>query len=99
MFTHRSVVNRIRGLRYAVHLNDFKLAQRLRMALIATLRHIDEPMRDEVARLLHVSGLWVRNVGDRHKIKRDIDKLARDIVPHLGRQRNVRDMIDDGAGR
>jgi hypothetical protein len=99
MFTHRSVVNRIKGLRYAVRLNDFKLAQRLRMALVATLRHIDEPMRDEVAQLLHVSGLWVRNVGDRHKIKRDIDKLARDIVPHLGRQRNVHDMVDDGAGR
>ena len=99
MFTHRSLVGRIKGLRYAVRLNDFKLAQRLRMALTATLRHIDEPVRDEVARLVDISGLWVRNIGDRHKRKREIDWLARDIVPHLGRGRNVRDMIDDGAGR
>jgi hypothetical protein len=40
-----------------------------------------------------------RGAWDRHKIKRDIDKLARDIVPDLGRQRNVREMIDDGAVR
>jgi hypothetical protein len=99
MLTRRSVVARINGLRYAVRLNDFRLAQRLRMALIATLRHIDEPVRDEVARLVDVSGLWVRNIGDRHKIKREIDRLAHDIVPHLGRGRNVRHLIDDGSGR
>jgi hypothetical protein len=98
MFTHRSVVGRIKGLRYAVRLNDFRLAQRLRMALVAILRHVDEPVRDEVARLVDVSGLWVRNLGDRHKIKREIDRLVRDIVPHLDRRRNVRDMIDDGPG-
>jgi hypothetical protein len=98
MFTHRSAVGRIKGLRYAVRLNDFRLAQRLRMALTASLRHIDEPVRNEVARLVDVSGLWVRNIGDRHKIKREIDRLARDIVPHLARRRNVRDMIDDGHG-
>jgi hypothetical protein len=56
-------------------------------------------VRDEVARLVDISGLWLRNIGDRHKRKREIDRLARDIVPHLGRGRNVRDMIDDGAGR
>ena len=97
MFTHRSLVGWIKGLRYAVRLNDFKLAQRLRMALTATPRHIDEPVRDEVARLVDISGLWLRNIGDRHKRKREIDRLARDIVPHLGRGRNVRDMIDDGV--
>ena len=99
MFTRRSVVGRIKGLRNAVRLNDFRLAQRLRMALTATLRHIDEPVRDELAHLVDVSGLWVRNIGDRHKIKREIDKLARDIVPHLGRGRNVQGMSDDGPGR
>lgn len=98
MFTHRSVAGRVKGLRYAVWLNDFKLAQRLRMALTATLRHIDEPVRNEVARLVDVSGLWVRNIGDRHKIKREIFRLARDIVPHLDRRRDVRHMID-GPGR
>jgi hypothetical protein len=98
MFTHRSVVGRIKGLRYAVRLNDFRLAQRLRMALVATLRHVDEPVREDVARLVDVSGLWVRNIGDRHKIKQEIEKLTREIVPHLGRRRNVCDMIDDGPG-
>ena len=79
MFTHRSLVGWIKGLRYAVRLNDFKLAQRLRMALTATLRHIDEPVRDEVARLVDISGLRVRNIGDRHKRKREIDRLAGEI--------------------
>jgi hypothetical protein len=80
------LADRIKGLRYAVHLNDFKLAQRFRMGLAVTLRHLDEPVRDDVARLIDVSGLWVRNVGDRHKNKREIQKLARDIVPQLGAQ-------------
>ena len=61
-------------------------AQRFRMGLAVTLRHLDEPVRDDVARLVDVSGLWVRNVGDRHKNKREIEKLARDIVPQLGAQ-------------
>jgi hypothetical protein len=83
MFAHRSLAGRIKGLRYAVHLNDFRLAQRLRMALAITLRHLDEPVRNDVARLVDVSGLWVRNVGDRHENKREIQKLVRDIVPQL----------------
>ena len=62
---------------------NFKLAQRLRMALAITMRHLDEPLRDDVARLVDVSGLWVRNVGDRHKNKREIQKLVRDIAPQL----------------
>ena len=82
----RSLAGGIKGLRYAVRLNDFKLAQRFRMGLAVTLRHLDEPVRDDVARLVDVSGLWVRNVGDRHKNKREIEKLARDIVPQLGAQ-------------
>jgi hypothetical protein len=80
----RSLAGRIKGLRYAVRLNDFRLAQRLRMALAVTLRHLDQPVRDEVARLVDLSGLWVRNVGDRHENKREIQKLVRDIVPQLG---------------
>jgi hypothetical protein len=83
MVARRSLAGRIKGLRYAVHLNDFKLAQRLRMALAVTLRHLDEPVRNEVARLVDVSGLWVRNVGDRHKNKQEIQRLVRDIVPQI----------------
>ena len=82
----RSLAGRVKGLGYAVRLNDFKLAQRFRMGLAVILRHLDEPVRDDVARLVDVSGLWVRNVGDRHKNKREIQKLARDIVPQLGAQ-------------
>jgi hypothetical protein len=77
----RSLAGRIKGLRYAVRLNDFKLAQRFRMGLTVTLRHLDEPVRD-----VDVSGLWVRNVGDRHKNKREIQELTRHIVPQLGAQ-------------
>ena len=82
----RSLAGRIKGLRYAVRLNDFKLAQRFRMGLTVTLRHLDEPVRDDVARLVDVSGLWVRNVEDRHKNKREIQELTRHIAPQLGAQ-------------
>ena len=58
-----SLAGRVKGLGYAVRLNDFKFAQRFRMGLAVTLRHLDEPVRDDVARLIDVSGLWVRNVG------------------------------------
>jgi hypothetical protein len=42
-----------------------------------------------------VTGLLVRNIGDRHKVKREIDKLSRDIDPHSGRQRKVRENTVD----
>jgi hypothetical protein len=63
----RSLAGRIKGLRYAVRLNDFKLAQRLRVALVATLRRLEEPTRDEVALLVDNGGMWIRNVGDRQR--------------------------------
>jgi hypothetical protein len=71
-----------------------KLAQRFRMGLAVSLRHLDEPVRDDVARLVDVSGLWVHNVGDRHKNKREIQKLARGIVPQLGAQSRARSPHD-----
>lgn len=81
----RLLSGRVKGLRYAVALNDFRLAQRLRMGLVAVVRHLEEePVRDEITRLVDVSGLWVRNVGDRHKTRREIEKLVRDIIPQLG---------------
>jgi hypothetical protein len=55
----------------------------LRMALAPALRRLDEPVRDEIARLMDISGLWVRSVGDRHRNKREIQKLVREIVPQL----------------
>jgi hypothetical protein len=85
MLADQSLAGRVKGLRHAVRQNDFKLAQRLRMALFVTLRYLDEPPRDNVARLVDVSGLWVRNVGDRHYYKHQINNLANDIVALLGR--------------
>ena len=61
---------RVKALRLAVHLDNFRLAQRLRMGLAAYLRHLEKPLRDDVARLFEISGLWLRNVGDRHVTKR-----------------------------
>ncbi len=99
MFTYRSLASRIKGLRYAVGLNDFKLAQRLRMTLAPTLRHLDEPVRDELARLMDVSGLWVRNVGDRHRNKREIQKLVREIVPQLKGQLRPEHTSHEGSAQ
>ena len=45
------LLGHIKGLRYAVQLDDFRLAQRLRMGLAAYLRHPDGLLRDEVTRL------------------------------------------------
>jgi hypothetical protein len=53
------------------------------MGLILYLRHLKEPLRNDVKRLVRVSGLWVRNVGDRHQTKRHIQRLIRQIIPRL----------------
>jgi len=74
---------RVKALRLAVDLDNFRLAQRLRMGLAAYLRHLERPLRDDVARLFEISGLWLRNVGDRHQTKRHIQQLIRRILPRL----------------
>ena len=63
---------RVKALRLAVRLDNFRLAHRLRMGLAAYLRHLEEPLRDDIARLLEISGLWVLNVGDRHHGKSNV---------------------------
>jgi hypothetical protein len=40
-------------------------------------------LRNEVARLFDVGGLWVRNVGDRHQTKRSTLQIIRRIVSRL----------------
>ena len=49
----------------ALHLDNFRLAQRLRMGLAAYLRHLEKPLRDDVARLFEISGLWSATVTTR----------------------------------
>ena len=78
-----SLVARVKALRRAVSVDNFRFAQRLRMGLAPYLRHLKEPLRNEIARLFEISGLWIRNVGDRHQIKRNIQRIIRRIVPRL----------------
>jgi len=73
----------VKALRRAVRVDNFRLAQRLRMGLALYLRHLKEPLRNDVERLVRVSGLWVRNVGDRHKTKRHIQRIIREITRRL----------------
>jgi hypothetical protein len=74
---------RVKALRRAVRVDNFRLAQRLRMGLALCLRRLEEPLRNDVARLFQVSGLWVRNVGDRHQTKRNIQRISRRIIRRL----------------
>ena len=74
---------RVKALRFAVRLDNFRRAQRLRMGLAAYLRHLEKPLRDDVARLFEISGLWLRNVGDRHETKRQVQRMIRRILPRL----------------
>ena len=77
------LVARVKALRRAVRVDNFRLAQRLRMGLVLYLKHLNEPLRNDVARLFDVSGLWVRNVGDRHQTKRTILRISRHIMQRL----------------
>jgi hypothetical protein len=74
---------RVRALRRAVRVDNFRLAQRLRMGLGLYLKHLEEPLRNDVGRLFQVSGLWVRNIGDRHHTKRQIQRIIRRIIQRL----------------
>jgi hypothetical protein len=77
------LVARVKALRRAVRADNFRLAQRLRMGLVLYLRHLKQPLRNDVARLFEVSGLWVRNIGDRHDTKRNIQRISRRIIQRL----------------
>ena len=43
----------------------------------------ERPLRDDVAWLFEISGLWLRNVGDRHDTKRQVQRMIRRILPRL----------------
>jgi hypothetical protein len=59
------------------------MAQRLRLALPLYARHLEAPLRNDIARLFEVSGLWVRNVGDRRQTKRRTLQVIRRIISRL----------------
>ena len=59
------------GLSYVVRLNDLKTAQhlRVRLAWVWTAKRSCKPLGAELKQLFAISGVWVRNVGDRHDTK------------------------------
>jgi hypothetical protein len=76
----------VQSLSYVVRLNDLKTAQRLRVRLALVLRQpkgLAKSLRAELTQLFAISGVWVRNVGDRHQTKRHIQQLIRRILPRL----------------
>ena len=77
------LVARIKGLRSAVRADNFRMAQRLRLPLPMYVRHLKNPVRKDIARLFEVSGLWVRNVGDRRQTKRSTLLIIRRIISRL----------------
>jgi hypothetical protein len=77
------LVARVKALRSAVRGDNFRTAQHLRLALAPYVRHLEGSLRNEVARLFEVSGLWVRNLGDRRQTKRSTLKIVRRIISQL----------------
>jgi hypothetical protein len=77
------LANRVKGLRHAVRLGNFRWAQQLRLGLAAHLKDFEGPLHDDVAHLFETSGLWLRNMGDRHDAKRQVEQIIRRIIPRL----------------
>jgi hypothetical protein len=76
----------VQSLSYVVRLNDFKTAQHLRAKLDWVLRrphNLTKPQHRDVKELFEISGLWVRNVGNRHEIKLQTRRLIGRIVRRL----------------
>ena len=74
----------VQSLSYVVRLNDLKTAQRLRVRLALVLRQpkgLAKSLHAELTQLFAISGVWVRNVSDRHDTKRHIQELIRRILP------------------
>ena len=83
----------VQSLSYVVRLNDFKTAQHLRAQLAGVLRrphNLPKPLDDDLEELFEISGLWIRNVGNRQEIKLQIRRLISRIVPGLRYRRPVR---------
>ncbi len=77
----------VQSLSCSVRLNDLKTTQRHRARLALALRHhqsdLAKPLHKNLKELFAISGLWVRNVGNRHDAQRQIRQLIRHIMPRL----------------
>ena len=83
----------VRSLSYVVRLSDLKTAQHFRARLAWVLRRphdIAKPLHGDLKELFDISGLWVRNVGERHDLKMQIQRLIRRIVQRVKVQRRNR---------
>jgi hypothetical protein len=80
---------RVNGLRDAVRLDNFRSAQRFRAGLVAYLKDLEGPLRDDVAQLFEITGVWLRNVDDRHEAKRQIQKIIRRIISRIQPRKRV----------
>ena len=86
----------VQNLSYVVRLNDLKTAQHLRARLAWALRrphNLVKPLHGDLKELFEISGLWLRNVGDRHDTKRQVQRTIRRILPRL----NVRQRGNKGS--
>jgi len=73
----------VQSLSYVVRLNDLKTAQHFRARLAWVLRRphdLARPLHGDLRELFEISGLWVRNVGNRHDVKLQIQRLIRRII-------------------
>ena len=77
---------RVNSLRHAVRLDNFRVAQSLRAGLAAYLKDLEGPLRDDLVRLFEITGVWLRNLDDRHEAKRQIQQLIRRLMPRLQRR-------------
>src|SRR6516162_810921 len=84
----------VQSLSYVVRLNDLKTAQHLRAKLAWVLRrphNFTKPLHHDLKELFEISGLWVRNVGNRHDImlqtRRLIGRTVRRLRPGPARRR------------
>ena len=63
-----ALTGRVKGLRYAVRFDNFRLNNSFGLA--AYLNNLEGLLREEVAPAIEIHRLWLRNVGDRHERKR-----------------------------
>ena len=87
----------VQGLSYVVRLNDLKAPQHFRVRLAWVLRRPHDPakpLHGDLKELFEISGLWVRNVGERRDLKLQIRRLIRRIVERVKIRRQTDAPLD-----